>query len=354
MFRLAKTVVIDWQYSTRIAWLAFFGIFTFSCSKNPNSNNSNSQGINPLIAVDTSEPVIKNPAPVVAPSADAKVETPAVPPVSSPILPKTCQSFAQTSDGSTPSLIPKLLSDTGCLPPNKNQLAASTLIPYEIVAPLWSDKADKQRFIALPEKKTLLLDGEGRLTLPVGGVLIKSFSLQGKLVETRLLIRSSEVKWSGYSYEWNEDGSDAVLLEQGKDKLIGEQTWTFPSRDNCLTCHNKAAGMALGLDLQQLSRMVVPAGAQQAVQQVEYFKNRGIVPMNTPILTGDQQLLIDPSDNTQTIAARARSYLHSNCSNCHQVGAPAYTSFDFRISKSLSALGICNLTASSTDIGGTD
>ena len=44
-----------------------------------------------------------------------------------------------------------LLSATGCFDPKDPKKPAPGLIPYDVNSPLWSDGADKQRFMALPD-----------------------------------------------------------------------------------------------------------------------------------------------------------------------------------------------------------
>lgn len=129
-------------------------------------------------------------------------------------------------------------------------------IPYHINSPLWSDGAVKQRWMSIPEEAQIVAEADGDFDFPVGTVLVKSFAFDDTPVETRLLIRHSDGGWAGYSYEWLDDGSDAVLLETGKTKVLPNGlTWTFPSRTQCLICHTSEAGFALGPELAQLNSM---------------------------------------------------------------------------------------------------
>src|SRR5262249_11970514 len=75
---------------------------------------------------------------------------------------------------------------------------------------------------------------------------------------TRLLTLQ-QGKWAGYSYEWNDDQTDAVLLlAAGKDRpfTVGkrQQTWHYPSRAECQVCHSRAANFVLGPSLLQMNR----------------------------------------------------------------------------------------------------
>src|SRR6185312_7195193 len=102
----------------------------------------------------------------------------------------------------------------------------------------------------------------GAWTLPEGSVLVQTLSLDRfddsdkparKRVETRLMVRQ-QGEWTGYSYRWNPDQTDADLvpgagdlaeLEVADPSQPGgrrEQIWRFPSRTECLVCHSRAAG----------------------------------------------------------------------------------------------------------------
>lgn len=106
---------------------------------------------------------------------------------------------------------------------------AAGLIPYDVNSPLWSDGAGKERFFAIPNGKTITVNAEGDFVLPTGSVTVKTFSLGGSRVETRLFVRHDDGGWAGYTYEWNDAQTDATLLPASKTKLVGSQTWYFPT-----------------------------------------------------------------------------------------------------------------------------
>ncbi|NJN53042.1 MAG: hypothetical protein HC809_16040 [Gammaproteobacteria bacterium] len=82
--------------------------------------------------------------------------------------------------------------------------------------PLWSDNADKERWLALPPGGRIRVAEDGDWELPIGSVLVKHFRLGARLVETRLFMRHDDGDWGGYSYEWDEVESDATLLPGAK------------------------------------------------------------------------------------------------------------------------------------------
>src|SRR5450432_1378272 len=111
-----------------------------------------------------------------------------------------------------PDPFPQLLSATGCVEPTDATKPAAGLVPYEVISPLWSDGADKSRFLAIPDGSEVKIEDDGDWDFPAGSVLMKTFSVGGRKVETRLLMRHADGAWAGYSYEWNDGETDATLL----------------------------------------------------------------------------------------------------------------------------------------------
>ncbi len=218
-------------------------------------------------------------------------------------------------------------------------------IPCHINSPLWSDGAVKQRWMSIPEEAQIVAEADGDLDFPVGTVLVKSFAFDDTPVETRLLIRHSDGGWAGYSYEWLDDGSDAVLLETGKTKVLPNGlTWTFPSRTQCLICHTSAAGFALGPELAQLNSMFEYPSTGRTANQIDTLKQVGV--LDDPRERPSDQLpaLAAASDSDRATEERARSYLHANCSGCHRPGGPTQALIDLRFFVSNADMNVCNVT----------
>ena len=71
-------------------------------------------------------------------------------------------------------------------------------------------------------------------------------------IETRVVVKTETGSY-GVSYRWNDAQTDATLVpEEGADQgfsvmengVTRTQTWHFPSRAECLTCHTAAGGVA--------------------------------------------------------------------------------------------------------------
>ncbi|QDV23522.1 PQQ-dependent sugar dehydrogenase [Aureliella helgolandensis] len=247
---------------------------------------------------------------------------------------------------------PRLLSQTGLFESTADNKLHPGLIPYSVNSPLWSDGAEKERFIALPGAQSVEFQTSKCWNFPDGSVLVKTFSLpiadsnppNLTRIETRLLTRQ-QGEWHGYSYEWNEEQTDAELVAaagRNREILVNasstegglrHQTWHFPSRAECMVCHSRAQEYVLGLSVQQTNLDIAIDG--KTMPQLEYFRQLGLFHQASPPNDGgteksresstftfpaafsEMPRLPNPADTTQPLEARARSYLHSNCANCH-------------------------------------
>ena len=74
------------------------------------------------------------------------------------------------------------------------QIPAEAVTPYDLATPLFSDHAEKLRFVWTPSPASY--DVDEAFEFPVGSVLIKTFAYPegAGLIETRLLIRQ-EAGW---------------------------------------------------------------------------------------------------------------------------------------------------------------
>ena len=257
----------------------------------------------------------------------------------------------QGNGGGADDQVPMLLSETGCVDPGDIRQPYEGLIPYDINAPFWSDGAQKERYIGLPEGTTVDIDVNGDWDFPFGTVIVKHFRLAGDLIETRLFIRHPDGVWAGYTYEWNDTQTEANRVRGGKIKDIDGQDWIYPSEGQCMECHTAAAGYSLGPENQQFNRDFaypqtgVTANQLFTLEQVGVFTDPlADIPENLPALP-------DPADQGAELASRARSYLHTNCAQCHQPGGPTPSSMDLRYVTILQATNACDEVPTSGDLG---
>ncbi|HID81622.1 MAG TPA: hypothetical protein EYH06_10120 [Chromatiales bacterium] len=251
-----------------------------------------------------------------------------------------------TSGSASSTVIPDKLSATGCFAVNDPAQAVDALIPYDLNAPLWSDAAEKRRWIALPDAAKIQIDADGDWLFPVGTVLVKEFSLNGKRIETRFLEHRS-AGWSGYTYQWTDDQSDALLLDSGKTEIVAGQNWSFPSPGQCLECHTAAAKRALGPETGQLNRSFIYPSSGVDADQIKTMTHIGLLE-NPPAVA---EVMVSPDDTNAPVDLRAKAYLHSNCSHCHRPGGTAGGEIDFRYQTPLEDMKVCDVAPSVGNLG---
>jgi len=247
--------------------------------------------------------------------------------------------------------IPTSLAASGCVDSINPTRPASGLIPYSVNAPFWSDGAVKDRWIALPNGQNITVGAGGDWNFPNGTVLVKNFNLGTTLVETRLFMHHTDGTWAGYSYQWNDAQTDATLVPGGATKLWGTQSWLYPSEANCLQCHTAVAGRSLGPETAQMNRNFTYLQTGRTTNQITTLN--GISTLSPPI-AGDPVTLPaipDPAGASGTPAERARSYLHTNCSQCHRPGGPTPVNLDLRYTTALNATNACGAVPQAGDLG---
>jgi uncharacterized repeat protein (TIGR03806 family) len=224
-------------------------------------------------------------------------------------------------------------------------------VPYAPNAAFWSDGASKERYLGLPNGTTISVAADGDFELPTGTVLMKSFRLAGRLVETRLFMRHTDGEWAGYTYEWNAQGTDATRVVGGKTVTIGSRNWLFPSEAQCLACHTSAAGRSLGLEIGQLNGALLYPQTGRVANQITTLNS--VQMFSPPVTTPPSSLpaLPDPYGSSGSLGDRARAYLHTNCSQCHRPNGGTPTNLDLRQATSLVGTNACNATPQAGSLG---
>ena len=219
--------------------------------------------------------------------------------------------------------IPKKLSETGCFDRDAGLAPSAALVPYRVNVELWSDDADKERYFAIPDGSTIDVDEDGKLLLPEGSVLVKTFSILGKKIETRLLFHEPGRSWAAYSYAWNEDETEALRVEDPTDVTAADgQTWTIPGAQQCYRCHNSVSRIVLGLELAQLDGPGFDGADQIAdLERLGYLNVAGAT---------KRRETLPAMDGPASPEARARAYLHANCSYCHRANGSTPSLMDLR------------------------
>jgi uncharacterized repeat protein (TIGR03806 family) len=274
-----------------------------------------------------------------------------------------------TQSGGGGGTFPQALSATGLFTNTAALTPHPGLLPYDLNSPLWSDGASKRRWIALPDGTRIAFHGTDPWTFPLGTVLVKHFELELTVgdpssrtrLETRVLIRET-AGWAGYTYRWNAQQTDANLLAGGETATYTvedpnapggsrQQTWSFPSRTDCLRCHTVAAGGVLGVRTGQLHRdLAYPAATDN---QLRAWNHVGLFLTDIGAHTAYAPWTV-PSDGAASLTLRARSYMAANCAQCHLPNGPAPGNMDFRWGVSTQALNVVGVRPTNGDLGLTD
>lgn len=250
--------------------------------------------------------------------------------------------------------LPPTLAETGAFERLDTLTPVAGVVPYEVNLPFWSDGAEKRRWFHIPGTNQITFSASEAWKTPAGSVWVKHFDLplgpsptdRRQRLETRFLVRNASGVY-GVTYRWTSE-TQAVLVpdegqvgryEVGSGSTLRTVEWRFPSRAECLACHNAAAGGTLSFDTAQLSRLLTqPDGTvrDQLAQLAAagYFHN----PPESPSAYRRHPAL---SDERYSLEARARSYLAVNCAPCHRPGgAVGGGFFDARLETTTDVAGL--------------
>ncbi len=220
-----------------------------------------------------------------------------------------------------PDRFPRSILETGCVDPSDLRRPSPGAIAYDVSHSFWSDGADKQRFVALPEGASATIGVQGHLDFPIGTVLVKSFfDAAEQPIETRLFVHHDDDGWAGYTWAWNAEATDATFVERTRTETVDGQPWVLPGPRDCMACHTAAAGRTLGLEVGQLSSELLVTLVGDPVPANRF-----------PAVDADAPL-----------GERVRAYLHVNCSPCHRDEGPGGRSnLDLRATMSLENTNLC-------------
>jgi hypothetical protein len=221
--------------------------------------------------------------------------------------------------------LPDRLSDAGLYDDLLDDRVVDGAIAFTPRFPLWTDGAEKRRWLVLPSDAEVDTRAADRWRFPVGTRAFKEFVREGVVVETRLLQRDED-GWIGVSYRWEEDGTEAYAVPQGAADALGTPH-DIPAGAECLACHGGRGSVLLGFAAIQL-----PPDDRAALYDAGVLSD----PVPGDPAVGD-------------VALAGLGVLHANCSHCHNPdrddqpqATPCYrpdTSFDFTLPVAAGALG---------------
>ncbi len=224
------------------------------------------------------------------------------------------------------------LSDYGLFADDEAREAAPRVVAYDLINPLFSDHAVKDRRVFVPEGETATYSEDGVFDFPVGTVLTKTFAFAPDMrqpdigaykVETRVLIRKTD-GWAAYPYIWNDSGTEATYAPAGARRSIETIdptgaaltiAYAVPNRNQCKTCHQAGDAIApIGPKARNLNHP-----GPYGVNQLDDWRDAGILSAGFDQAPAS----VAVADVGAPLDARARAYLDINCAHCHKADGSA-------------------------------
>ena len=273
------------------------------------------------------------------------------------ILLMGCRDTAVRLDEDSPPF--KLLSEYQFfIDDQKNLIHNDGVLPYELITPLFSDYAEKARFVWMPPgSQASIANIDESFEFPLGAVLIKNFYYfkdardheKGKqLIETRLLV-NRKAGWDALTYVWDEEQAEAYLEIAGDIQKIdwidhrGEPkntTFIIPNKNQCKGCHEyKKKLQPIGPKVRHLNK--VYNYQDGPMNQLEKWQQQGYLEVEGD--PADLPKVAEWYNKEALLNDRALAYLEINCGICHAEHGPAYISglFLTTLTKDPNHLGIC-------------
>ena len=198
-----------------------------------------------------------------------------------------------SADTSAAEALPESLSQTGLYADIAADVVVDAAHEFEPRFPLWTDGADKRRWLLLPDGGQVDTSDPAEWVFPVGTKLFKEFALHGVRLETRLTTRT-EGGWTAVSYVWSDGGADAARqLDAAPD--VADTPHDVPSAAECLACHAGRGNFTLGFSATQLQP-----------QTRADLHDAGVLSD-----AGEGEIDLPPT------ALAGLGVLHGNCSHCH-------------------------------------
>jgi hypothetical protein len=180
-----------------------------------------------------------------------------------------------------------------------------SVMPYTPGVTLWSDGAEKHRYLYLPPDGQIDTTTFDAWNFPVGTRAWKEFAIGGAPIETRVLWKRGPSDWETGTYIWDAAGADAALDTSKKPTIVADG-YEIPTAKDCGKCHHGGADKLLGIEAVALA---LPAAEGVTLARLVADGSLTAPPNATSIAL--------PEDVTGKAGA-ALGYLHANCGMpCH-------------------------------------
>ena len=218
------------------------------------------------------------------------------------------------------------------------QVPAEGVIPYDLNSALFSDYAEKFRFMKLPPGTHAAYHDADAFEFPIGTVIAKTFayardvrdpSKGRRLIETRILKRDID-GWVALPYVWNAAQTEATLDVAGDtvdvswthaDGRARTNNYIIPNVNQCKGCHKSGEIMTpIGPRARHLNRDFAYREGRE--NQLAHWSRLGAlegapVPDRAPRLAAWDDPESGPLDD------RACAWLEINCAHRHNPAGPA-------------------------------
>lgn len=203
-------------------------------------------------------------------------------------------------------------------------------IKYSLNSSLFSDYANKHRYLVLPEGTNANWLENDVFEFPTGTVIIKVFALpeqfiqnpSERIIEVRLQIKR-ELGWIFLPYVWHPELNDGYLKLSGKTishyysdgNVNSDFDYHIPTAESCKTCHQNKNGFApIGPKARNLNKVINHENIQ--INQLQLWTSLGLL-KGAPINLSTIDTMPKWTDRNHPIQDRAKAYLDINCAHCH-------------------------------------
>jgi hypothetical protein len=276
--------------------------------------------------------------------------------------------------------LPSTLDQTDLTTLDSAALAQSGVISYAPTYPLWSDDAEKMRYIRVPQGQSVVFDpSTQKFTIPTNTRFYKTFlksvvdqsgNSTYRKIETRLIVSRPDTNLPDGTaqqnalygtYVWNDDETQASLLtdplrdgqpfadrifsyvtdEQKAQPIIDSKPanlqaaldsagitrhYAIPGAERCVQCHEGSPSQSfiLGFEPLQIARRATGTGGTyepatgDELTQLQRLLDYGVI---TGITSSSDVLPLESSEGSRSPRnaqeLAAQAYMVGNCAHCH-------------------------------------
>jgi YD repeat-containing protein len=219
--------------------------------------------------------------------------------------------------------LPRHLECTGLYQDADTLEIADSLELFAPAYPLWTDAAQKNRWIFVPEGEKIDASDPNAWKFPQGTRLWKEFqSPDGtRKIETRMFMKSEEGDWSYTTYVWDDAGRRATRHDQGKELTVDGKPYALPSHTECNDCHAGRRERVLGFDAVSLGLTSEGHDGMTLDKLVSEKRLKNF--------DGDSATQYQIGPDPESAESRALGWMHNNCGvSCHNTNpnSKAYSS----------------------------